>query len=244
MKKIPIQETYNIRPVYNKNSKEEVVFDWLLEMRNYVLVNKIANFGDIIPSKKEISKFLNISTGTIQNAIKNAEDLGFFTSRQCVGTTITDPNDKFGAIKMFSKKDKAFIEIKKFLYQKGYAEGEIIPAISDIAFEIKTSPNTVRLAIKNLIEEGILKKEIYNKKTILTLNSKINLTEKEKNSSNEIKNKNLVKILKEDIKKYLSQNFKTGDKIPTNSEFSKMFNVSIRTINMALKELNKEKIIL
>lgn len=244
MKKISIHETSQIMPDYNKASKEDIVLNWLLEMRNYVLVNKIANFGDLIPSKKEISEFLNISTGTVQNAIKIAEDLGFFSSRQCIGTKITDPNDKLSEIKMFSKKDKALVEIKKLLFESNFGENEIIPNIIEIASEINTSQNTTRLALKTLIEDGILRREYKNKKVVLVLNSPIILSEKEKTGSREVKNRNLSKILKEDIKKYLSQNFKQGDKIPTNLEFAKMFNVSIRTINLAIKELNKDKIIL
>ena len=201
MKKISIHETSQIMPDYNKASKEDIVLNWLLEMRNYVLVNKIADFGDLIPSKKEISEFLNISTGTVQNAIKIAEDLGFFSSRQCIGTKITDPNDKLSEIKMFSKKDKALVEIKKLLFESNFGENEIIPNIIEIASEINTSQNTTRLALKTLIEDGILRREYKNKKVVLVLNSPIILSEKEKTGSREVKNRNLSKILKEDIKK-------------------------------------------
>lgn len=244
MKKISIQETISIKPDFSGRTKEEVVLNWLLEVRNYLLVSNIANFGDLIPSKKEISDYLNISTGTVQNAIKYAEDLGFFESRQCIGTTIKDPNEKTANIKMNSKKDKALTEIKRFLSIEKYEIGEIIPNIAEIADKIQTSTNTVRLALRKLTEDGFLRKETYNNKTALIINSEIKLTEKEKNSSHEIKNKNLTGILKENIKKFLSQNYKTGDKIPTNKEFAKMFNVSIRTVNSSLKELNKEKVIL
>lgn len=244
MKKISIQEALNIKPDYSKTSKEEIVLDWLLRFREYLLENKIATMGDLIPSKKDISKLLKISTGTIQNAIKYAEDKGFFKSKQCIGTIISNPNDMEDEIKMFSKKDRALIEIKKFLIKHKYDENEIIPPITELSSEIKTSTNTLRLALYELIEKGILRKEVYKKNSILILNSKVKLTEKEKSYSGEIKNKNLVKILKEDIKKFLQKNYKTGDKIPSNMHFAKMYNVSIRTVNSAIKELNKDKVIL
>ena len=244
MKKISIQETLPVSPDYSYETKEDIVLNWLLEVRNYLLVNKIADFGDLIPDKKEISNYLNISTGTIQNAIKYAEDLGFFEARQCIGTTIKDPNQKTGAYKMVSKKDKAFIEIKRFLINEGYEIGEIIPTVFEISGKIKTSTNTIRLALRKLVEDGFLRREKYEKRVVLIINSEIKMTEKEKSTNPEIKNQNLSKILKENIKKFLAANYKTGDKIPTNLEFSKMFNVSIRTINFAIKELNKEKIIL
>ena len=244
MKKISIQQTLSVTPDLSYETKEDVVLNWLLEVRNYLLINKIADFGDLIPSKKEISNYLNISTGTVQNAVKYAEDLGFFEARQCIGTTIKNPNQKMGSFKMVSKKDKAFVEIKRFLINEKYEIGEIIPTVFEISGKIRTSTNTVRLALRKLTEDGFLRKEKYNNKTVLIINSEIKMTEKEKNTNPEIKNQNLSKILKENIKKFLSQNYKTGDKIPTNSEFAKMFNVSIRTINFAIKELNKEKIIL
>ncbi len=244
MKKISIKQTFEIEADYSLNTKEEVVLNWLLEMRNFLLVNKIATFGDIIPTKQEISSLLNISTGTVQNAIKYAEDLGFFISRQCVGTIIADPNAKTSELKMYSKKDKAILEIKRLLASEKYEQGEIIPNIVQIASYIKTSQNTTRLALRKLLEDGILRKEEVNNKEVLILNSEVKLSEKEKAQSPEIKNRNLVKILKENIKKFLFQNYKKGEKIPTNSEFAKMFNVSIKTVNSATKELNKEKVIL
>lgn len=245
MKKISIHEAFDLRVNFGSaSSKEEIVLIWLLEFRKHLLENKIAVFGDVIPSKKDISKFLKVSTGTVQNAVRYAEDSGYFKSKQCIGTMISDENDKTNDVKMFSKKDKALIEIKKFLLNEGYEENETIPGIAELADDIKTSTNTVRLAIYELIQKGVVRKEVYDRKTVLILNSKIRLTEKERTGNSDIKNKNLVKILKENIKKYLVQNYKTGDKIPSNMYFAKMYKVSIRTVNSAIKELNKDKIIL
>ena len=89
MAKISIREAYNfnfnfVEPI----KKEALVLSWLIGFREYLLKNKIANYGDIMPNKKDISKFLKVSTGTIQNALKYAEDKGLFTSKQCIGTII------------------------------------------------------------------------------------------------------------------------------------------------------------
>ncbi len=241
-KKISVSKLTQVEIKDNFSLKEEMVLNWLIEARKFLLENNLATFDDIMPSKKEIGEFLGVSTGCVQNAVRQAEDMGYFISKQCIGTMIADMKN-FNApfIKMFSKKDKAVIEIKKHLILRGYSENEIIPSVIELAHEIKTSTNTCRLAVMELIREGVLRKEIYKKNVMLFLNSKIKLTEKEKN---EIKNRNLVKILKEKIKKHIVQNYKTGDKIPTNLEFAKMFNVSVRTVNIAMKELNKDKTIL
>lgn len=241
MKKILIQEAFQIQADYTKQSKEEIVLDWLLRFRNYLLENKIADIGDIIPSKKDISKLLKISTGSIQNAIKYAEDLGYFVSKQCVGTKISDPSFK-NEMKMISKKDRASFEIKKFLINEKYEKNEIIPNIIELSNMLKTSQNTARAALYKLVQENVLKKETKETKTVFIVNEELENIEKTNPAF--FRNKNLVKIIKEHIKKYLSQNFKQGDKIPPNSELAQMFAVSIRTINSAMRELNKEKIIL
>lgn len=245
-RKISISEIRAIEPEFEKyNLKEETCYHWLLAVRKYLIENNIAKFTDIMPSKKDLAEFLGVSTGCVQNAIRVAEDRGYFISKQCIGTMIADVDNKdLNHIKMFSKKDKALIEIKKHLLQRGYNENEIIPSTTELAHEIKTSVNTTRLAIIELVRAGVLRKEIHTRNVILFLNSKIKLSEKEKGQSSEIKNKNLVKILKEKVKKYLIQNYKAGDKILSNKELAKIFNVSIRTMNSCMKEFHKEKIIL
>ena len=244
MAKISIREAYNFSFDFSESKRKEfLVLSWLIAFREHLLKNKIANYGDIMPNKKDISKFLKVSTGTVQNAFKYAEDKGFFTSKQCIGTLIKDENEK-APVKMISKKDKAVIEIKRYLSNQKYDENEFIPSVSELSNEIKTSTNTVRLAINELIETGFLRREIYKNNSVMVINKPIKLTEKEKSQNSEIKNKNLVKITKENMKKYIQKNYKTGDKIPPNSFFAKMLNVSVRTLNSANKELNKEKFLL
>ena len=244
MAKISIREAYNFNfNFFEPIKKEALVLSWLIGFREYLLKNKIANYGDIMPNKKDISKFLKVSTGTIQNALKYAEDKGLFTSKQCIGTIIKNECEKAPA-KMVSKKDKAAIEIKKYLINQKYDENEFIPSITELAQELKTSTNTIRLAINELIEAGFLRRENYKNNFVVAINAEIKLTEKEKSQSGEIKNKNLVKITKENMKKYIQKSYRAGDKIPPNSFFARILNVSIRTVNEASKELNKEKFLL
>ena len=244
MAKISIREAYNFNfTVSGQEKKEVLALAWLIGFREYLLKNKIANFGDIMPNKKDISKYLKVSTGTIQNALKYAEDKGLFTSKQCIGTIIKNENEK-APTKMVSKKDKAAIEIKKYLLNQKYDESEFIPSIIELSGELKTSTNTIRLAINELIETGFLRKEIYKNNSVLVVNKQIKLTEKERSLGNEVKNKNLVKITKENMKKYIQKSYRIGDKVPPNSFFARILNVSIRTVNAASKELNKEKFLL
>ena len=64
MAKISIREAYNFNFSVNEQEKKELlVLKWLVAFREYLLKNKIANYGDIMPNKKDISKYLKVSTG-------------------------------------------------------------------------------------------------------------------------------------------------------------------------------------
>ncbi len=242
MKKISLKEAFNMQFDFDsKISKEESVFYWLIEFRKYLLENNIAETGDFIPSKEEISSYLKVSASTVQNALNNACSLGYFYSKQSKGTVISDNSKE--KIKPPSKKDRVLVEIKKYLIKHDFKEGEIIPKISSLSNEIKTSSNLIRKALYELIFEGILKKEVHKKETHLILNAKIKLTDKEKAYVSNFKNAGLVSIIKEKIKEFIRENCPIGGRIPSNQEFSKMFKVSVRTVNSAMKELRRDKII-
>ncbi len=246
MKKISIEEIHKFKTakeIFDENkSKEENAYFWIIEFRKFLLENNLAKTGDLFPSKKDISFFLNLSLGTVQNALRSAENEGYFISKQNMGTTISSP-DIEKPQKMFSKKDKALIEIKRFLVSNNYLKGELLPTVSKLSEEINASVNTTRLAVLELIQRGVIIKEVHKRNVLLILNTDVKLSDKEKSGSNEIKSKSLSKVLKENVKKYISQNYKTGDKIPPNSFFAKHFNVSTRTIHLCMKELAAEKFI-
>ena len=60
----------------------------------------------------------------------------------------------------------------------------------------------------------------------------------------EVQDSTLVKKVENDLKNYITQNLKTGDKIPAHAELSKELSVSIKTIHDALKVLIDEGILL
>ena len=61
-----------------KVPKGQLVTQWLIDWIKYSLEIGIADIGDYIPTKEELAKFLNVSTATIQNSIRQAKDLGYF----------------------------------------------------------------------------------------------------------------------------------------------------------------------
>ena len=81
----------------------------------------------------------------------------------------------------------------------------------------------------SLVQEGILAKKGSNY-IINNLGYKIELIEL----------KTLSEKIADSIKNYIQTKLKSGDRVPTNSEFAKMFNVSIKTVHDAIKHLTKE----
>jgi len=250
MKKILITEIHTA-PADIKNGallnipKDRIILEWLINWVEDGLKNGLFAEGDLIPSKKDLAKYHNVSTGTIQNAVRYAEDLGYFISRQCVGTMIADRKHPNLNTKATSKKDAAVLNIKKYIIKNKLKKGDMLPASRAVAAEIDTSQNTVRLAFDILTREGILDE---NKKSANKPAKVLSVDYKEIEKNIDIKDaahsETLSKKLYLKIKKYIVENYKPNDKIMPNEEFAKMFNVSVRTVNDAMKKLNKEKIIL
>lgn len=228
-------------PIDTKNGlvpKDKALLDWFIKLVGEGLAGGIFKAGDFIPSKKELAQFHNVSTGTVQNAVRYAEDLGLFVSRQCVGTMISGGKTPQ---KPKSKKDVTVEEIKKFIVTNKMNKGEILPGARNLALETNSSQNTVRLALEVLVQKGILNNAHKNS----NLQHKIlNVNYTELETGSHFKNETLSKNLYSKIKDYIVKNYAIGDRIMSNEEFAKMFNVSIRTVNTATKRLNKEKIIL
>jgi len=259
MKKITLSEIHK-PPVDFKggnlvtSSKEKMLLGWIIEWVEEGLKEGRFEAGDYLPSKKDFAKYHNVSTGTMQNVIRYAEDLGYFKSRQCKGTMIADKNAPHLNEKGVSKKDAACIKIKNYIIEKKLKEGARLPSLRVIANEIETSQNTVRLAFDVLTREGIIKSIEFNANKpskILNVDYKEIDPKKETggglykpNSKEDIEAHTLSEILYLQIKDYILKNYNLNDKIMPNEKFAKMFNVSVRTINDAMKRLNKEKIVL
>ena len=115
---------------FSLQSKEKVVLKWLIDWLDYAIGANIIQYGDFLPEKFKLAKYLNVSTGTLQNAIRQAEDMGYFESRQSVGTVIKNPNSKDNIFeKTGSKKDKAVLLIKKYILDTNLKLGQALPSV-------------------------------------------------------------------------------------------------------------------
>lgn len=233
---IPISEFADFIHQSYEGSKTEYLIKciekWILD--NY---NKTIHANDLMPTKKLMSDLLDISTGTVQNIYRNLEDKGLLYSKQCIGTVIADINNKSVKLrKSVSKKDYATELIKKFIIKNKFKTGEQLPSARAISQYIGISINTTRVAMENLIIQGIIEKTQNKDQNWILKTNKINVSANNSNS--------LISNIVLDIKKYITQNLRIGDKMPTHAQLAKNLKVSVKTIHDSLEYLISEGILL
>lgn len=233
---IPISEFADFIHQDYEGSKTEYLVKhiekWILD--NYA---KTIHANDLMPTKKLMSDLLDISTGTVQNIYRTLEDKGLLYSKQCIGTMIADINNKNVKLrKSVSKKDYAIELIKTFIAKNKFKAGEQLPSARAISQYIGIPTNTTRVAIENLIIQGIIEKT-DNKDLNWIL--KTNKFEISQNNS-----KSLISNIVADIKKYITLNMRIGDKMPTHAQLAKALKVSVKTIHDSLEILINEGVLL
>lgn len=216
-------------------NKTQTVAEWLMKMIDDGISSNKITAGCLLPAKAELAYALGVSLGTVQNVLRMLEDNGYIYSKQCIGSVIKDRNDSASKIrKQTSKKDIAEEKIKHYIKSGNLKAGDKLPVSRQLGREINMTLNTVRSAISSLITEGILRYD--NKKSLIvkTVDFDIEASDEE----------TLVVKIKEDLKKYICENFKIGDKLSSHEELSKLFNVSMKTIHNAVSILVKENMLL
>lgn len=219
-------------------SKAVAIAKWLMA---WIDSDKSIKANFLLPSKPELAYLLGVSIGTIQNALRYIEDLGYVESKQCIGTLIRDRNNKENSLrKLTSKREIAISSIKKYIIENNFQAGQLLPSSRHIAMHISSSANTTRLALEYLSTIGILEHKFKNsnengwlvKSTDFTLDDTVE------------ENVSLVKKVEKDLKDYITAKLKVGDRLPAHEALSKELSVSIKTIHDALKTLIDEGILL
>lgn len=246
MKKILISQIDIKKPDYKASllSKEKTVLKWLIDYIDSSLKKGSISYGMLLPSKTELASYLGVSIGTVQNAIRQAEDMGYFESKQSIGTAVKNPNSSSAKFeKMLSKKDIAVIKLKNYIVDNKIKTGSQLPNVAVLSSIISLHQNTLRLALECLVREGVLLRvELKGNKVCWIYQNKIE--QKTQNPKHDNTVTTLIDKTVERIKKYIEDNCVLGERIPSNEDFSKMLNVSIRTVNEATRILNEQSIIL
>jgi len=237
--------TYKLPDLKNiDESKAVAVGKWLSEWIKADLSSGKIQPSYILPTKAEFAYLLGVSIGTIQNAIRYVEDLGFVESKQRIGTLIKDINnsERFSMRKLTSKKDLAQDAIKRYILSDGFRIGEILPSSRTIATIIGFSLNTTRLALEGLAVKNIIRHKFKNAKesgwAVVSLDFDVSPAVGNR------KSKTLVDMVVKDLENYISRNLKIGEKMPTHSQLAQELKTSEKTVHDALKVLIDKDILL
>ena len=241
-RKIEISELSRRIPNYKKiaESKDIAVYQWLKNWITEGLKNKTLKTNELLPSKSDLAYHLGVSVGTVQNAIRYLEDEGYFESKQRIGTLIKDTSSSDSKFrKLTSKREKVIFELKKLIVDKKYKVGDLLPSGKELSAYLGSSSNTTRLALENLEANGFITTNCTKGLEAKRFVAKIPVINSDSISgtTNSIETETLVNKVETDLKDYINQNYKIGQKLCAHSQLAEKFGVSIKTVHDALKSL-------
>ncbi len=223
-------------------SKASAIGKWLIGKIENGLQTGHFQTGQLMPSKAELAYRLGVSIGTVQNALKYVEDHGHIEAKPCIGTILRDKNQPaLFSKKSTSKRDIIISQIKNYIKENGFQVGESISSSKHIAQTLNHPVNTVRLALENLCTQGILKHNFKNSDEQTGWFLASNDFEIEASAPNR---ETLVEKVVKDMKQYITENYRTGDRISSHAEFSQILQASMSTIHTAFKILTDEGILM
>ncbi|MBX2860262.1 MAG: GntR family transcriptional regulator [Vampirovibrio sp.] len=224
-------------------TKDSLIMGWLIEFIETALKKGEITENHLLPRKDDIAKYLGVSVGTVQNAIRLVEDEGHVESKQRIGTLVRDAsNSEHRMRKLTSKRDQAVVAVKRLIVERGFKPGESLPSAREIATLIGSAPNTTRLALEFLANQGTLKSRgTRGNKANWEMVQMPELTEQDKVTA--IESETLIDQLERDLKDLIQAQFEVGDKLPSNLELSSTLKVSIKTVHDAMKRLADQGII-
>lgn len=226
-----------------EESKSVAIGKWIAAWITKDLAEGKIEINNILPSKSEFAYLLGVSIGTVQNALRYIEDLGYVESKQCIGTLVKDYKNSSSTVrKLTSKKDLAVEAIKQYIAEGSFKLGEKLPSSRTISTIIGFSDNTTRTALETLAISGIISHKYRNSResgwVLNSLDFDVQAGIISQNSET------LVDIIVKDLEKYITDNLKVGDKMPPHSVLAETLKASIKTIHDALKVLIDREILL
>ncbi len=226
--------------------KDSLIKKWIINWIITSIEKKKIKENDILPKKSEISSYLGVSIGTVQNAIRYVEDTGLVKSKQKLGTIIASVSEPVSNnIKLTSKRDIAILALKKYIIQNRFKIGSSLPSARQVSKLLEMSQNTTRLAYENLLSSGIIgSKQNRGYETNWYLKEFPVISKDESEILDCSATETLVDKITKILKSCLARNYSIGDRIPTHCTLAKNLNVSIKTINDSVNILNKEGIII
>lgn len=248
LKRIEISQLPKEIPDFKNSfeSKDSVIKKWLTDWIKAGIKKGGIEANTLLPKKQDLAYYLGVSVGTVQNAIRCVEDAGFLESKQRIGTIIRGTNASNPIIrKASSKREKVIIQIKKYLLDNDIKINESLPSARSLASAIGNSTNTIRLALDYLSSQGIIEPKAFRSNDSNWILKRLpEFSEDElqviKSEGEEISADTLVDKVEKELKEYIRENFKIGDRLPAHQELSETLKVSIKTVHDAMKTLIDE----
>ncbi|MBP3847834.1 GntR family transcriptional regulator [bacterium] len=223
-------------------SKAAAIGKWLMKFIEQGLKTNKISVNNIMPSKADFAYKLGVSIGTMQNAFRYIEDLGYVESKQCIGTLVRDYKKPVTTMrKLTSKRDSAAEAIKRYIQTGSFKLGMTLPSSRTVATLMGYSANTTRLALDYLCAQGILEHRYKNSNEFGWIIKSMDFDTIPETAD---KSKTLVEMVVKDLENYISNNLKAGDKIPSHIELAKSLKTSLKTVHDALKILADRGILL
>lgn len=224
-------------------AKSIAIGNWMASCIKKDLDNNLIAVNNILPSKPEFAYMLGVSIGTIQNAIRYIEDLGYVESKQCIGTLVKDYRDNSSTLrKLTSKRDLAVEAIKRYILTGGFKVGSVLPTSKTVSTIINFSSNTTRLALEYLAAKNIICHRFNNAKDSGWILKTIDFDVQSCNPGT--KAETLVDMVVKDLESYITSNLKIGDRIPSHARLAKALKASVKTVHDALAILIDKGILL
>ena len=224
-------------------TKDTLIAEWLKGWVCDGLKSGKLSENHLLPRKGDIAKYLGVSVGTVQNAIRYIEDDGHVESKQRIGTMIRDAET--GSCRMrkqTSKRDQAVEAVKHLIVERNFQPGAMLPSAREIAKLIGSAPNTTRLALEFLYSIGTLQ-------SLGNRGNKANWVLQQvpdvdvEAGAGAIESETLIDQLERDLKQLIAAQFAVHAKLPSHLELSEQFKVSIKTVHDAMKRLSDQGII-
>ncbi len=224
-------------------TKDGLIAEWLKEWISKGVANTTLNDNHLLPRKADIAKYLGVSVGTVQNAIRFIEDEGFVESKQRIGTIIRNPERENSRLrKLTSKRDQAVVAVKKLILDRNIQPTEALPSAREIARIIGSAPNTTRLALEFLASQDIVENRgARGNKANWFLHAVPTLSENEAVCA--IESDTLIDQVERDLKKLISDSFEVGHKLPSHLELADTLKVSIKTVHDAMCRIIEQGIV-
>lgn len=193
-------------------------------IKQYLIENHFKK-GDILVSTRKLADILNIPSSTIRTAMNGLVSDGILLKEKNI-FKVKRLNFEVKNTEQRTLVEKTAEHINKYI-KKHLKPGDKLPSNNALADMFNVSIKTIHDAIKILSVADIVKTKRGYYGTVVS----------DKKESNDLY---FYEQVEQSIKKYIAENCKVNDKLPSIKNFSEVFNVSAKTIKKGLDNLAQD----